>query len=233
MPKSRCVSAISRPRSLSRSRRSRTTWQSFARPVSSRSPNRASGPSTRSRATFPPRRAAFSTLSGSDSLARRLIGALGPLGDELPRPLFLKTEATRLAHATRSLGVSEQGEDRASDRVWLLCDDEAIDAVAHHLPERRDVARDHRPPGVPGLEVRVPERFVDRRHREDRRARVGLGLLRLAHDSAVDPAVVLEASLEARGPRVLSDRHEPRLGTGPPHDLRRVAERVVPLVPLF
>src|SRR5439155_4251649 len=179
-----------------------------------------------------PRPAASSTLSASGQPARCFVRALGPLGDEIPRPFFLKTEPTRLAHAARAGRVAEKGEDRARDRVRLLRDDEAIDPVAHHFAERRDVAGDDGPPRVPGLEVCMAERLVHRWHGEDRRAGVGLGLLGFAHDPAVDQAIVFEASLEPRCPVDLAVRDEPLLWARPPYALRGLSTRVYSLVTL-
>src|SRR5207245_9266731 len=131
------------------------------------SPSGGSGPSTGSLQTFPSPPDGSWTLSASCPPPRGLVRALGPIGHQIPCPLLLKPEAAGLSHPSRTLGVAEQRQDGAGNRVRLPCTDDAVDPVAHHLTERRDVAGDDRSPREPGFEVRVPERVVHPGPRKD------------------------------------------------------------------
>src|SRR3989442_6912241 len=152
------------------------------------SPSGGSGPSTGSPQTFPSPPDGSGTLSASCPLPRRLVRALGPIGHQIPCPLLLKPEAAGLSHASRTLGVAEQRQDGAGYRVRVPCNDEAVDPVAHHLTERRDVAGDDPSPREPGFEGRVPEPLVHRGHGEDGCARVKLRLVSLPSEPPLDPA---------------------------------------------
>src|SRR5439155_18325580 len=122
---------------------------------------------------------------------------------------------------------------RVGHIAWIVSRMQAIDAIAHDLAERLDVAGDHRYAREPGLEIRVPERLVLARHREDRGAGECLRLLRLAHDGALEPPRIARRRREERIPRRLSDRHELRVEPFAPDDPRRGAQRVIALVPLL
>src|SRR3989442_12928680 len=157
------------------------------------SPSGGSGPSTGSPQTFPSPPDGSWTLSASCPLPRGLVRALGPIGHQIPCPLLLKPEAAGLSHASRTLGVAEQRQDGAGYRVRVPCNDEAVDPVAHHLTERRDVAGGDRPPPEPGFEGRGPQRPLRRGEGEDGRPRVNPPPVPPAHHPPGEPPPVLPA----------------------------------------
>src|SRR2546428_13760344 len=100
--------------------------------------------------------------SGREHRARGEVRALGPLRGPVPGPLLLHLQAAGLGHAPRADRIAQEREDRARDRAGLLRDDEPVDAVAHDLAQRRDVAGGGRTPRGPRFEVPLPERPVAR-----------------------------------------------------------------------
>src|SRR5438105_2455649 len=98
----------------------------------------------------------------------------------------------RAALHRRATGrIVEELLDRARDVVRPLPHAKAVDAVADHLAERRDIASDDRSFMEPGLEISNPEGFMQRRHREDVARIERGGLLAPACALDVDDALVV------------------------------------------
>src|SRR6185295_8193349 len=120
---------------------------------------------------------------------------LRPPRDSGPREIARHALSSGGPHPSGAFRLAEEREDRVGDRARLVPHMQSIDSFAYDLAKRWNVASDHREAGAPGLEVGKAEGLVVRWHRENRRARIGLRLVRLGDDPAVDPARVAHASV--------------------------------------